>query len=1280
MLNKTSSTFLAELLLHAKEIFEKQSARNAFEQLHNRHSHLLESLPDVLYELDSNGRFAYLSPNVANLLDYTPEELIGTPYATVIAPDHMDQARHRFNDRRTGTRASRNTIIELTPKVRPQQPHPVHIKAEVSAKGLYNSQRQYLGTRGVLRDISHQRHQEETIRRLTQRLQQATQLISAGQRLASLSKELESHQSHVFIQSQELLTAIQTLQLTEHVEDVDQSAKHTSREEKSITTATSQSDGHHQTINSIIESVLTAMSPAMTDTSRIERVYAKNLPPFTGQHETITRLMHMLLLQVLHYMTLTPTHRRMRVSTSVISTDDHALTHITSPSPSTRPLTIEILIEETDETIVTNEPLPLQMGDLVQAYTLLKQLGGRLDVHAPLSGPLSIAIRIPVEAAPPDTAPSETLQFSPTHPPTITGTARGDNPLSASSLPDRRSSPRIFVYYPTQITIGENTHTGILTSLGQGGMDLLIDAMPPSIENQQAYVVLQIDDTGVELEAVSVNRSSALNGFKSEPGYSRFALRLSQPINDHNQTLLSTILKKAQAHTHSLTVEILLTSETLPALTSHVAEDATRERDHREAVRVRVRLPVHVQIVSSHPLPQHSAGIITNLSRGGACLHLDQFPGKPGDHITIRFAIPGPLSQGQSQTRQTRDIMLSASIVWTADGHTVDVGLTSEFPTSHCLVGICFFAPNDSDEEEINDILRQHIISSMNVERVPDQSSLVHAAWECRTDRQQVIAVTDTHLRHRTSSNSPIVIIVPGYGRTQTDYLPLACYLAAAHFRVLRYDHTNHLGLSDGQIEDTSLSHMQTALQALLLFSRTTWPTVDITLIAEDVAARVVLKTMAMSCTADHLFLVNPTLDIRAALFSTYGRDVIADFQRGTRRGLTNLWGLNVDFDAFLSDTIVAEYGDWQATAADRTAVSPTPIILTTPEWFGPALQRGAWSGTHGAFSTSPVIALPSPIAGQSADEDHRQGKTFHMLAQRISTNTGEPLPPDLMHTSLQYSLAHRRLTEKERIRICHHVSNAHRKTLHTAYLTQLPQLQQMTGYGVIPTEFYQHLLPITPGMTVLDMGCEQSAFSKMLVTNHTYTARYRSWTTDNPVHYIGLSHSHHALTTSQQQLDTFLNQLFSSVSSAAPAPQAVKTTWMVNDWDTSLPFESHSIDRLLLQWSLSFTRSPLQCLREAVRVLRHDGIIIATSFRPHTDLTVPVRRTMHTMQQDVFSPPAHDLLLFLGRLHEAIHHGLIHSYEPDGLASLCTQAGGRPIQILPIVDNQLLLAVIQKH
>jgi hypothetical protein len=97
------------------------------------------------------------------------------------------------------------------------------------------------------------------------------------------------------------------------------------------------------------------------------------------------------------------------------------------------------------------------------------------------------------------------------------------------------------------------------------------------------------------------------------------------------------------------------------------------------------------------------------------------------------------------------------------------------------------------------------------------------------------------------------------------------------------------------------------------------------------------------------------------------------------------------------------------------------------------------------------------------------------------------------------------------------------------------------------------------------------------------------------------------------------------------------------------------------------------------LRVLHPDGQAVITVFQPHTDLATLFHRHFRTTGQDESVAPAQITLHHLGRLREAIRHGLLHSYEPNELARLLTHAGAGPIQIVPILSDQLLLAIVRK-
>jgi Lysophospholipase len=124
--------------------------------------------------------------------------------------------------------------------------------------------------------------------------------------------------------------------------------------------------------------------------------------------------------------------------------------------------------------------------------------------------------------------------------------------------------------------------------------------------------------------------------------------------------------------------------------------------------------------------------------------------------------------------------------------------------------------------------------------------------------------ITDDHLSQSLAPNTPVVIIAPGYGQTALDAITSSYYLAHHRLRVLRYDHTNHVGLSDGELQQMTLRSMQADLLKVVAFVQHTWPTAPLIVIASDMTARVALKMAIQARPLDLLLLINPVVDVQA--------------------------------------------------------------------------------------------------------------------------------------------------------------------------------------------------------------------------------------------------------------------------------------------------------------------------------------------------------------------------------------------------------------------------------
>lgn len=1294
LLDKRSPIFLTELVLYAKGAIETRAIRRALDQIQERHSHLIEILSDGFYELDSEGRFVYLSPLVTELLGYTQDELIGIPYSAVVPPDQQDRARHRFNDRRAGMRATRRIEIDLLRKTSADAPAHTRVRAEISARGLYDNDRRHLGTLGLLRDLSQHRRQTKTIDQLEHQLRESDRLLASARRLSTVSKNLQPSHNAILAQSQLLLKTIHDAHLIEQVDSlatyVDE-ALHLGNE---LIQTTAEIVTHRTTINDILEAVLTAAQPSFTGTDWIERAYGQNLPPLTARLDSMMDLLRMLLSHARRYMATVGFFHRLRISTRAVSPHEFSVDQETRVRPPTTNNGFEIHIQETDIVTTAEEPLLQTTGGLLEAYAMIKRLGGHWEFLVPASGLLSIKMWIPVEE--PSLLDSPTVSSIPLAssariPVEQTTDSMRQEPVYTSpivpsptvhqteSLPDRRRCIRTIVNLPARITIGTAMHEGVLIDLSPSGATLEIEGVLASFEQQPVYLLIRTPVSILELDATAQDRGHLSRKTDIMRPTSRLALEFTA-LEESQQKILASFVEAARMRALVLTVEAQFPSlDRIDDFAATFMKAGLSGTDHRETVRVRVVLPVQIE------LPNASlgrlSGVVVNFSRGGLCLQTEPFFNMIDETITLRFTSVRAGDQPRHQKPEMPDVILTGRIVHLTLDSTVSPKLTPSSPQPVQRVGLRFSNLTPFAEREVNRVLAQHIGSSIDVGDLDSGPSIVSDRWECHNTKQQVIAVTADHVRHQISTETPIILLIPGFGSTQTDYVPLSFYLAANHMRVLRYDHSNHVGQSEGNILHITLSHMQADLRSVLDFIRHTWPTASVTLLAEDVAARVAVRVMAERRSADQIFLLNPVLNIDIALSIITRSNAIATYRQGQWRGIINLWGHNVDFDQFLGDAIREDYVDSASSTAELTQLVTPPVILTSPRKNRPIEHPfGPQQHTLRATGSIPtVVSLPADVTGESGTNDERRTTAFKTILTLITTSRiSSPPSTHLLKPNLLDVYRQRRL-EHERIRTRHHVSQTTRSALWGTHLAHLSQLENLPDYFALTNDFYRWLLPLEPGMTVLDIGCGQRNFHRLLQTNQAYRSTYHSRRTTAPLRYVGLDQSHESLRLAEQQIHLFGKELPSTLTPVIPPTQLIVTRWLRTDWNVSLPFIDGSIERILCHLPLSFTPSPLHCLRQMLRVLHPDGTAVVTCFQPHTDLSTLFRHHLHTANHDEPGSPSQIVLHYLGRLREAILHGFVHTYEHNEFASLLAHAGGHSIQLFSVLDNQLLLAIVRK-
>ncbi len=158
---------------------------------------LLEHLPDIVYKIDPGGSFLYVN-NAVQSLGYSTTELIGKHFSYIVHPDDIAKISREkvlidlknncsktkdhpklFDERRTGQRMTKDLEIRMVKKGNKEGVNVSvyafgdiryinHFEISSGAKSV-----KYVGTIGVIRDITERKKMEQEIQRLSRQLMTA---------------------------------------------------------------------------------------------------------------------------------------------------------------------------------------------------------------------------------------------------------------------------------------------------------------------------------------------------------------------------------------------------------------------------------------------------------------------------------------------------------------------------------------------------------------------------------------------------------------------------------------------------------------------------------------------------------------------------------------------------------------------------------------------------------------------------------------------------------------------------------------------------------------------------------------------------------------------------------------------------------------------------------------------------------------------------------------------------------------------------------------------------
>jgi len=137
-----------------------------------RYRFLVNNSPDIIYMLDEKGHFSFINNRISCLLGYSDDDLLGKHYSEVVHTHDLGRAHLTFNEYRAEPHTTSNVEFRMMKKGANALPDMLIesqlITVELNAMGIYeesedNKNKQFIGTYGVIHDISERKKAEAII-------------------------------------------------------------------------------------------------------------------------------------------------------------------------------------------------------------------------------------------------------------------------------------------------------------------------------------------------------------------------------------------------------------------------------------------------------------------------------------------------------------------------------------------------------------------------------------------------------------------------------------------------------------------------------------------------------------------------------------------------------------------------------------------------------------------------------------------------------------------------------------------------------------------------------------------------------------------------------------------------------------------------------------------------------------------------------------------------------------------------------------------------------------
>lgn len=509
----------------------------------------------------------------------------------------------------------------------------------------------------------------------------------------------------------------------------------------------------------------------------------------------------------------------------------------------------------------------------------------------------------------------------------------------------------------------------------------------------------------------------------------------------------------------------------------------------------------------------------------------------------------------------------------------------------------------------------------------------------------------------------------------------MAYYLAANGLNVLRFDHTNHVGESEGVVTGFTLpGGVEDILSALDYLERTHGVTKCI-LHASSLSARTAVRAAASDKRIAHLVCLVGVVNVRHTLREVYQEDLVGNHLLGKRWGITDILGVDIDFDQFLDTTVRSNMHDVAGTKNDIARIAASIALF-------PA-EKDVWvlldEVREVTRDRTNVTIHPIPNAMHEIRENPEAAeKAFReMIANCVEFGTGQKLPIELVVEPDKRQIMRQNKTERERLKKIAPPAETEPE-FWAKYLEKYQMLDKVEDYRGYLETAGRLLGRIDDGETLLDAGCGNGMFG-IWVVRDLMARQTVAW--QRPPVYVGLDLTSEGLKEAMEKQLAMARKLTRPDAKRMPQmPGLMYGQVDLDAWTTNLDvveemvlFGDNCFDRICCSLVLSYLRRPGDLLRELHRVLRPDGRIVVSSMKPFCDMSTIYRDYMGQVVSQSELELGRNLLRAAGAIKTKEDQGIYTFYSGEELSAAVSAAGFRDVTWENSFGNQAVVVAARK-